>query len=54
MSEDNSNNDLAPKPKKPRRRRKELLGEETALFKEEKARLKNENLTQEEFLLLAF
>lgn len=48
MSESNLGNGGAPKPKKARRRRKELLGEETTLFKEEKARLKSENLSEAE------
>ena len=48
MSESELNKEQEQAPKKPRRRRKELLGEETALFKEEKAKLKNEDLTKEE------
>ena len=48
MSESELNNEKQQAPKKPRRRRKELLGEETALFKEEKARLKSESLSEEE------
>ena len=48
MSESELNNDQAAKPKKARRRRRELLGEETALFKEEKTRLKEEDLSEEQ------